>query len=56
MPMKTLLKAYRKRLNLSQSQAAERLGVPVRTLQDWELGRSQPRGLGRVALLERIKK
>lgn len=54
--MKTLLKAYRRRLKLSQSQAAERLGVPVRTLQDWELGRSQPRGLGRELLLERLRK
>lgn len=34
----------RKKLNLSQSAFAALLGVSLRTLQDWEQGRRQPRG------------
>lgn len=37
-------KAIRARLNLSQAAFARLLGVSVRTLQDWEQGRRQPRG------------
>lgn len=34
------LRAWRERLGLSQSRAAALVGVPVRTLQGLELGRS----------------
>jgi transcriptional regulator with XRE-family HTH domain len=37
-----ILKAWRKRERLSQTEAAIRLGVSVRTLQGWELGRPMP--------------
>ena len=44
----------RARVGLSQSQCATLLGVSVRTLQNWEQGRSQPSGaaqsLNRVAM------
>lgn len=33
------LKSWRAALGLSQAGAAEALGVPVRTLQNWEIGR-----------------
>ena len=36
--------AIRKRLQLSQSEFALLMGVSIRTLQDWEQGRRQPRG------------
>ena len=36
--------AIRKNMNLSQSAFAGLLGVSVRTLQEWEQGRRQPRG------------
>lgn len=39
----------------SQADAADRLGVPVKTYIDWEQGRRVPRGLALSALLERIK-
>jgi DNA-binding transcriptional regulator YiaG len=37
-----LLTDWRAQARLSQSQAAEVLGVSVRTLQGWEAGRSMP--------------
>ena len=37
------LKAWRERRNLTQDEAAEALGIPsVRTLQNWEIGRTRP--------------
>ena len=36
------VKAIRARSGLSQSQFARRYGFNTRTLQDWELGRTQP--------------
>jgi DNA-binding transcriptional regulator YiaG len=38
----TLLKDWRTRASLSQSVAAQMLGVNIRTLQGWERGRSMP--------------
>ena len=37
-------KAIRERLGLSQSRFASIIGVSVRTLQNWELGRREPEG------------
>jgi putative transcriptional regulator len=37
-------RAIRKRLNLSQDDFAELLGISVRTLQNWEQGRRSPTG------------
>jgi putative transcriptional regulator len=36
------VKAIRKKSELSQAQFARRYGFSARTLQDWELGRTQP--------------
>jgi DNA-binding transcriptional regulator YiaG len=36
------LKAAREKLALSQSQLAEKLGIPLRTLQRWEQDQSTP--------------
>jgi len=49
------LQAYRRRLRLSQADAAARLGVPVRTLQNWEQGTRTPRGLALEALRAKLK-
>ena len=38
------IKQARERLGLSQSEAAEKWKVPVRTLQKWEQSASNPRG------------
>jgi putative transcriptional regulator len=49
------LKDWRSKHGLSQSQAATALGVPVRTLQEWEQGRRSPRGLAESALEAKLK-
>ncbi len=35
------MKAWRKRLDITQAQAADVLGVSVRTYQGWEAGRTE---------------
>lgn len=44
------IQAARNRLNLSQSEAAQKWGISKRTLQEWEQGRHEPRGLALAAL------
>ena len=44
------LRVWGKRKNLSQSEAALRLQIPKRTLQEWEQGRATPNGIARVAV------
>lgn len=44
-PLADRLRAYRTARGLSQSEAAAALGVNVRTLQGWESGRFEPKGL-----------
>jgi len=46
------LRRWRKARGLSQSQAAPVLGLTKRTLENWEQGTTQPRGLARVHLLQ----
>ena len=45
----------RRRGEFSQAAAAARLGVNVRTYQQWEQGRRAPRGLALAALVGRMK-
>ena len=47
-----LLKEYRERRRFTQEEAAAKLGVSVRTLQNWEVARNMPRGFGLVALVK----
>ena len=44
------IKKVRAKLGLTQTQAAEKWGVPMKTLQRWEYGKHKPRGLGLVQL------
>jgi len=48
------LVAWRKRNRLSQSEAALKLKISRRTLQEWEQGRATPRHLALEALREKI--
>jgi putative transcriptional regulator len=50
-PPKVEVKAIRARSRLSQSEFAERYGFSVRTLQEWERGRSQPPSAARAYLI-----
>lgn len=42
------IKLAREKSALSQSEAASAWGISVRTLQNWEIGRNEPRGFARV--------
>ncbi len=50
-PPRVDVKAIRAKSGLSQSEFAERYRFSVRTLQDWELGRSQPPSAVRAYLI-----
>jgi DNA-binding transcriptional regulator YiaG len=49
------LRAWRERENLSQSEAALRLHISKRTLQEWEQGRAAPHVLARSAVESAIR-
>jgi DNA-binding transcriptional regulator YiaG len=49
------LRAWRERNNLSQSEAALKLQISKRTLQEWEQGRAAPRGFARTAIEKAIR-
>jgi len=49
-----ILKEYRERRRFTQEEAAAKLGVSVRTLQNWEIARNMPRGFGLAALFKVI--
>ncbi|MGO9255782.1 MAG: helix-turn-helix domain-containing protein [Bryobacteraceae bacterium] len=50
-PPKVEVNAIRARSGLSQAEFAERYGFSVRTLQEWECGRSQPPSAARAYLI-----
>ena len=49
------LRAWRERNNLSQSEAALKLQISKRTLQEWEQDRAAPRGFARTAIEKAIR-
>jgi transcriptional regulator with XRE-family HTH domain len=49
------LKSWRERKGFTQQDAAKKLGISVRTLQNWEIARNMPRGFGLNALLVLIR-
>jgi len=53
---KTLVRQWRKARGLTRADAARRLGVPYRTLEDWEAGRRTPRGLGLELITSKLSK
>ena len=50
------LRAWRERNNLSQSEAALKLQISKRTLQEWEQARAAPRGFARTAIEKAIRR
>jgi DNA-binding transcriptional regulator YiaG len=55
-PLSERLYQWRKRNDFSQSEAALKLQVSTRTLQEWEQGRAQPRHLALEAVDALIKR
>jgi putative transcriptional regulator len=49
------LRAWRHKHNLSQSEAALKLEISKRTLQEWEQGRAEPEGLARIAIQKIVR-
>jgi len=49
------LRAWRHKHNLSQSEAALKLQISKRTLQEWEQGRAAPEGLARIAIQKTVR-
>ena len=49
------VRTWRERNNLSQSEAALKLQISKRTLQEWEQGRAAPRGFARTAIEKAIR-
>jgi len=49
------LRAWRERNNFSQSEAALKLQISKRTLQEWEQDRAAPRGFARTAIEKAIR-
>jgi DNA-binding transcriptional regulator YiaG len=49
------LRAWREKNDLSQSEAALRLQISKRTLQEWEQERAEPRGLASAAIGKAIR-
>src|SRR5947208_6545874 len=54
-PLGEQLRAWRKRLDLSQSMAANKLKISKRTLQNWEQGHRRPRGFALDQLREKLR-
>jgi DNA-binding transcriptional regulator YiaG len=55
MELSEQLEAWRKRLGMTQKEAADHLGVSVRTFENWAQGRQSPRGgFALKSLLEKI--
>lgn len=50
-PEEINVKKIRESLEMSQAEFAEHFGFSVRTLQEWEQGRSVPRGVAKNFLL-----
>jgi DNA-binding transcriptional regulator YiaG len=50
-----LVRAWRERRRLSRVDASRKLGIPLRTLEDWEYGRRTPKGLARELILRRFR-
>lgn len=50
-----LLRGWRQRMKLSQSRAANKLGVSKRNLQNWEQGHRMPRGFAFHQLMDKIR-
>jgi transcriptional regulator with XRE-family HTH domain len=49
-----MLQAYRKKAGMTQAQLAERSGLPLRSIQNWEAGYRMPRPPALLALARAV--
>ena len=49
------LRSWRHKHNFSQSEAALKLQISKRTLQEWEQRRAEPEGLARIAIQKIVR-
>jgi DNA-binding transcriptional regulator YiaG len=49
------LRSWRRKHNLSQSEAALKLQISRRTLPEWEQGRAEPEGLARITIQKIVR-
>ena len=49
-----MLVAWRKENDFTQQEAADRLGISRRSLENWEQERAMPQGIGLAAVLRAI--
>ena len=52
----TTIKEARKAAGLSQQGVTDALGIPRRTLQDWEAGKRTPPGWAEALVVEKLKR
>lgn len=52
----TTIRDARKAAGLSQQGVTDALGIPRRTLQDWESGRRTPPGWAEALVVEKLEK
>ena len=50
------IQRWRVKNGFTQQDAADHLGISIRTLQNWEIARNMPNGYGLKALLVEMKK
>ena len=51
----TPIKTARKAAGLTQKSMSEKLGIPRRTIEDWDSGKSYPPSWVEALLLEKLK-
>jgi transcriptional regulator with XRE-family HTH domain len=51
---KETLQRWRAKNGFTQQDAADHLGISIRTLQNWEIARNMPNGYGLKAILAEI--
>ena len=52
----TTIRDARKAAGLSQQGVTDALGIPRRTLQDWEAGKRTPPGWAETLVIEKLEK
>ncbi len=52
--MSTIIRELRIKLGLSQANVAYYIGMPLRTLEDWEIGKSKPASYVEALIYEKL--